>query len=79
MKTYLDCYPCLMRQALQASRFAKLNESTQQLILNAVMQSLIKLPEGTSPPVIAQHIHRIVREHSRHRDPYRTVKNNQHK
>ena len=74
MKTYLDCYPCLMRQALQASRFADLNESTQQKILNCVMQSLAELPEGASPPVIAQQIHRIVRAESGHTDPYRDVK-----
>lgn len=74
MKTYLDCYPCLMRQALQASRFANLSESTQQSILKSVMQSLSELPEGTSPPVIAQLIHRIVRAESGHSDPYRAVK-----
>ncbi|HHS99660.1 MAG TPA: DUF89 family protein [Thiomicrospira sp.] len=74
MKTYLDCYPCLMRQALQAARFANLNDLEQQKLMLSVMESLATLPAGASPPVIAQQIHRTIRTVSGNPDPYRQAK-----
>ena len=40
MKTYLECYPCFLRQALGASRFAGADESQQQ---RTIQQALILL------------------------------------
>ncbi|MGM0517718.1 MAG: damage-control phosphatase ARMT1 family protein [Pseudomonadota bacterium] len=74
MKTYLDCYPCFMRQALQASRFAGIDEAGQKRILLSVMSSLESMPDGASPPTMAREIHRLVREIGGNPDPYRTAK-----
>lgn len=74
MQTYLDCYPCFMRQALQAARFTGIDEAGQKEVLQTVMQALQAMPEGASPPVMAQEVHRIVRQVSGQADPYRQAK-----
>jgi len=74
VKTYLDCYPCFMRQALQAARFADIDEAGQKRILLSVMSALESMPDGASPPTMAREIHRLVREIGGNPDPYRTVK-----
>lgn len=74
MKTYLDCYPCFMRQALQAARFADIDEAGQKRILLSVMSALESMPDGASPPTMAREIHRLVREIGGNPDPYRPAK-----
>jgi len=74
VKTYLDCYPCFMRQALQAARFARIDEAGQKRILTSVMSALESTPDGASPPTMAREIHRLVREIGGNPDPYRAVK-----
>lgn len=37
MKTYLDCYPCFLRQALEAARMAGLDENRQYRVLQKVL------------------------------------------
>ena len=44
MKTYLDCYPCLLRQALSASRRAHASEEQQRKVLVSTMKELAALP-----------------------------------
>ncbi len=74
MKTYLECYPCVLQQALEAAKFAHLTESTQETILHQAMTLLQNMSPGVSPPVIGQYIHRMVRNFSGERDPYAEVK-----
>ena len=74
MRTYLDCYPCVMRQALSAARLADADEPAQQAVLNETMDLLRTVPPGASPPELAHAVHRIVRERSGHDDPYLRVK-----
>ena len=37
MKFYLDCYPCLLRQALDAARMAGADEAQQKVVLDRVL------------------------------------------
>lgn len=74
MQTYLDCYPCFLRQALQATRFAGIAEADQKKVLGEVMVALQDMPEEASPPVMAREIHAIVREAAGSADPYRDAK-----
>ena len=74
MRTYLDCYPCFLRQALSASRRAGATEEQQQQILHLTMQELANLPADTTPPRMAFTIHRQVREQTKSADPYREDK-----
>jgi uncharacterized protein with ATP-grasp and redox domains len=74
MKTYLDCYPCFLRQALEAARQSGANERKQRVVLNRVLDVLRAVGPSSTPPEIGDLIHRIVREESGDADPYQEAK-----
>ncbi len=77
MKTYLDCYPCFLRQALDATCMAGADEDVKQTVLGHVLDLLKRLSsegEATTPPMIGERVHRIVRQETGDADPYRAVK-----
>lgn len=74
MRTYLDCYPCLLGQALEAARMARADEREQRHILERVLDLLRDVPPSSKPPQISQPVHRIVREEIGSEDPYRETK-----
>jgi uncharacterized protein with ATP-grasp and redox domains len=74
MKTYLDCIPCLARHALSAARTATDDEQVHERVLRDAIGALSQIDMSASPPVMAQLIHRLVREAMGEDDPYRSVK-----
>ncbi|MCB2214199.1 DUF89 family protein [bacterium] len=74
MQTYLDCYPCVLRQALEAARMAGASDAQQRTVVKETLTTLQSLPEGTTPPELGSEIHRMVRELTGHDDPYREAK-----
>ncbi|MFP3895561.1 MAG: damage-control phosphatase ARMT1 family protein [Anaerolineales bacterium] len=74
MKTYLDCYPCFLRQALEASRAVGITQEGQHHLLQKVMEELLQLDTDCPPPEIAQVIHRMVRMQTGAHDPYSHLK-----
>jgi len=74
MKIYLDCYPCFIKQAIQAGKFVTDDEQIIKEIVDGVAEMLPDLPPGISPPEIGDDIHRHVREVTGIRDPYRKAK-----
>ncbi|WP_020504466.1 damage-control phosphatase ARMT1 family protein [Lamprocystis purpurea] len=74
MKTYLDCYPCFLRQALSAARRAQATVEQQRQILLDTMDLLQALSPQATPPVMAERIHRMVRARTNTPDPYRQSK-----
>lgn len=74
MKTYLDCYPCFLRQALAAARLAKASEAQQKAILDRVLDLLKQVDLASTPPEIGDRVHRLVRQEVESGDPYRVVK-----
>lgn len=74
MRIYLDCYPCFLRQALQAARMAGADEHRQRAILDRVLDDLRQSGAISTPPEMGDRIHRIVREEAGHGDPYRAAK-----
>ena len=74
MKTYLDCYPCFLRQALEAARVNGAREPEQRAVLVQVMRILETVDLAATPPEIAYRVHRIVRATLQVGDPYRTLK-----
>ncbi len=74
MRIYPDCYPCFLRQALDASRMAGASDEAQYRILRRVLRVVEAItPEQTSPGVSSE-VHRIVREITGVDDPYREAK-----
>ena len=74
MKTYLDCYPCFLRQALEAARRSGANERKQRVVLNRVLDALGAVGPSSTPPEIGDLIHRIVRDEIGDADPYQEAK-----
>ena len=80
MKTYLDCIPCFVRQALEASRMATKDRVKQEKVLKAVLLELGKTStKDKIPPQIARKVHRIVKKVTKNDDPYKKVKDRYNK
>ncbi|HHU40553.1 MAG TPA: DUF89 family protein [Propionibacterium sp.] len=74
MQLFLDCYPCLLRQVLQAARIASTDEATQARIMDEAMLTLTQHHTFTTAPALAQTMHEIVQRHSGLTDPYQQIK-----
>lgn len=74
MKTYLDCYPCFLCQALSAARQAGASEERQRRILLKTMDRLRSLPADATPLGTVEGIHRLVRSETNNADPYLQAK-----
>jgi len=74
MRTYYDCYPCLLRQALNAARRVDADDAQQFDAMQEVLALFQKIQPTMTPPEIAYHVHRIVRETVDSDDPYQEAK-----
>jgi uncharacterized protein with ATP-grasp and redox domains len=74
MQTYLDCYPCILRQAIEASRMVGATEAQQTIIVNETLNILRAIPAGRTPPAIGSQVHQLVRKVTGKDDPYEGVK-----
>ncbi len=74
MRTYLDCYPCFVRQALEAVRMVTSDEGEQHRLINKILEELRRFEPTRTPPEMADRIHRIVRRETGVVDPYREAK-----
>jgi len=74
MKAYVDCYPCFLRQALEAARMATDDEGIHRRVLQHVAALIAEFPPEATPVEMGEGIHRAVREMSASPDPYREVK-----
>ncbi len=74
MRTYLDCLPCFLRQALDAARRATRDEKLQRDVLNRVASIFPGLPLYGTPIELGREIHGLVREVTGVDDPYREAK-----
>lgn len=74
MRTYLDCLPCLLNQALKAARAATDDENLHRQVLNSVADMIPELSLGLKPPEIAQRCYRIIHQVTGNRDPFREAK-----
>ena len=74
MKTFFDCLPCLVRQALDSVRMVTDDEQTHETILREVLQMAGAMDFGVPPAAMAQRLHRRIRELTGIDDPYREAK-----
>lgn len=74
MRTYLECVPCFVRQALSASRMVTDDPAVHERVLRETLRLVMEMPFDRSPPWMGQQIHRLLREATRNPDPYREVK-----
>jgi uncharacterized protein with ATP-grasp and redox domains len=74
MKTYLDCFPCFLDQALRAGRIVTNDEKKIKRILDEVGELLKSIPLESTPPESGRLIYQKVMEISGSPDPYREIK-----
>lgn len=70
----LDCMPCYFRQAVQAARMCTDDTALHWKAVRAVAAYLNEVPEDIDSILVAENVHRIIRESLGNPDPYRTVK-----
>lgn len=76
MKTYLDCIPCFMNQALRAGRLATSDEAKHEELLNYTAELVKTLDLEKSPAENGAEIYHKVREITGIYDPYKEIKQN---
>ena len=74
MKTYLDCIPCFMEQALRAGRIATSDEKIIKELLDRIGSMIKDFPLENTPPETGIIIYNMVREITGVSDPYAEIK-----
>jgi uncharacterized protein with ATP-grasp and redox domains len=75
LKTYLDCVPCFLRQALDVTRqVCGGNEEVTERVLRRVLEATHSLRFELPPPYMGRRIHRIIRDETGLADPYAELK-----
>lgn len=74
MKTYLDCLPCMVNQALRAGKQATDKEDELRQIIVNVGENLKELPLNHFPPQNSEFIYREITRITGVEDPYAKVK-----
>ncbi len=74
MKTYLDCIPCFLKQALEAGKMAGADEKLQKEIIDNVCALIPQFPLNSTPPEMALKIHRLIKRLTSNNDPYLKIK-----
>ena len=74
MKTYLECFPCFLSQALRAARMATDDENKIKEVLDEVGIMLRDIPLESTPPQSGRLIYHKVGEITGNADPYRKIK-----
>ena len=74
MKTYLDCIPCFMSQALRAGRLASDNDAVIKKVLDKTAQFIQEMPMDYTPPQIGECIYSYISEITGNSDLYYNIK-----
>jgi damage-control phosphatase, subfamily I len=74
MKTYLDCIPCFMDQAIRACRICGVEKAEIKKLLDEVGGMIKDFPLDISPPATGDLIYGKIREITGVIDPYKTIK-----
>lgn len=74
MKTYLDCIPCFMQQALRAGRIATTDEAQIKKILDNTAAMVSTIPMQSTPAQTGMKVYDIVSQVSGVEDPYIAIK-----
>lgn len=74
MELFLECLPCLLRQALEAARMATADEDVQAVIMDDAMQVVTRYRAYSCAPALAAEIHEVVKVRTGTADPYEAIK-----
>ncbi|RLD18823.1 MAG: hypothetical protein DRI36_00420 [Caldiserica bacterium] len=74
MKTYLDCFPCFVRQALATARLSTDDLNKQKEVINRVMDILKTFNHDSPPPAIARKVYKEIKKITGVYDPYSEIR-----
>ncbi|MFP3952797.1 MAG: damage-control phosphatase ARMT1 family protein [Candidatus Acetothermia bacterium] len=74
MKVHLDCIPCYVNQAVEASGFAAMDEDERWEAVQEVCRELSEVDRMKPSAQVGQKVHKIVRDHAESGDPYHEQK-----
>ena len=74
MKTYFDCIPCFIDQALKVARFATDDENVHEQVWREIVRAAGRMDLSKPPALMGRYIHQTVRRFSGNEDPYRPLK-----
>ncbi len=74
MRTFLDCVPCFVHQALDAARLVSTDPVAHERILRDALRWIGEMDMDQPPPAMGQRIHRRIHEIVGLNDPYLDVK-----
>jgi len=74
LKTYLDCLPCFVKQALRAGRIATDDEKKIKNLLDEVGMMIKTIPMENTPPETGALIYKRICELTGNNDPYKQIK-----
>ena len=74
MRTYIECLPCLCRQAIEAARHAVDDPAVHEEVVRGVLAESARMDLSLPPPVMGGYIHRLVRQVTGDPDPYAAAK-----
>jgi uncharacterized protein with ATP-grasp and redox domains len=74
VRTYLECVPCFLSQALGASSMVTDDPAVHERVLRRTLRLVAEMPFDRPPPWMGQQIHRLVRELSGDPNPYHRAK-----
>ena len=66
----LQCFPCFIRQMIDAARFTTDDPLVQERIIRNVLSKASEMDFQQSAPEVAQWVHRLIRSESGNSDPY---------
>jgi len=76
MKTYLDCLPCMMNQALRTARISTNDETKIKQVLDEVGTMIKDIPMHHTPVQSGVLVYQKIREITGVVDPYKNIKKN---
>ncbi len=74
MKTYLECIPCFLIQALRAGRLAGLKDEAIYDMLCELGGRIKDIPMDSPPPLTAIGVYELINRHVGSEDPFKKVK-----
>ena len=74
MKTYLECIPCFMNQALRTGQIATNDEQKIKKLLDEVGMLIQQIPMENTPPETGAIIYKKISEITGNNDPYKKIK-----
>jgi len=74
MRTYLDCIPCFLKQAIEMGRLVTGDEIRHKKIVDEVARLIPDFSFGCTPPEMARRITKVMEQQMGQRDLYKSIK-----